>query len=384
VSGADLKVDSYRDGERSPASGITPVSGYIPGLDGMRAIAVGLVVFGHSGLSFAPAAIGVTIFFFLSGFLITHLLVSEQQKHGAINVKAFYIRRYLRLMPEQAFYVAVGLLVGLATGALPALINTVAALFYFTNYLKIFAIGHEALPMVTGHFWSLAVEEHFYLLWPLVFFWAGRNTGRLIGVVIAVLITCLIWRIIALHTSLPPIYVGYASEARLDSIGYGCLGALLVRRYSRVLEAVRRVGLPILLAGAVILTVPVVWRLMFGDRGLFLEAGRYTVQGLGFICCFAYLFARPQMIWVRLLELPLLRFVGRASYGLYLWHFAVIYSFMMLAGYDQPSAMPINLRLTCAVTAMTIAAIIGHLSATYVLAPFNPLRRRFGSHVAVA
>ncbi len=367
-----------------PPVGVAMPSGYIPGLDGMRAIAVSLVVFGHSGLSFVPAAIGVTIFFFLSGFLITHLLVSEQARHGTIDVKSFYVRRYLRLMPEQAFYIAVGLAVGLVTGAMPAIVNTVAALFYFTNYLKIFGIGHEALPMVTGHFWSLAVEEHFYLIWPLVFFRAGRRTGRLIAVVIAVLTACLVWRVAALRIGLPATYVEFASDARLDSIGYGCLGALLVRHYPAVLAMVRRSGLLVPVAGVAILSVPVLWRQIGGDRGLFLEAGRYTVQGLGFICCFAYLFARPQMIWVRLLELPLLRFVGRASYGLYLWHFAVIYSFMMLAGYDQPSAMPINLRLTCAVTAMTIAAIIGHLSATYVLAPFNPLRRRFGSHVAVA
>ncbi len=376
-------MDLYDDGEQAPFGVTAPVSGYIPGLDGMRAIAVGLVVFGHSGLSFIPAAIGVTVFFFLSGFLITHLLVSEQETHGTIDVKAFYVRRYLRLMPEQAFYIVVGLLVSLATGAMPALINTVAALFYFTNYLKIFGIGHEVLPMVTGHFWSLAVEEHFYLLWPLVFFWAGRRTGRLIGVVVAVLVTCLIWRIVALHTSLPAIYVGYASEARIDSIGYGCLGALLMRRYPGVLTTIRRVGLPVLLIGAVILAVPICWRLMFGARGFFLEAGRYSVQGLGFICCFAYFFAQPNTIWVRLLELPVMRFAGRASYGLYLWHYAVIYSFMMLAGYDHPEAMPMTLRLTCAIVAMIVAAIIGHLSAAYVLAPFNPLRRRFGSHVAV-
>ncbi|MGC2321688.1 MAG: acyltransferase [Terriglobales bacterium] len=141
-------------------------SSRIPALDGMRALAVFLVILYHFSFDWAPASLGVLGFFVLSGFLITWLLLKENDKTGTISLSGFYKRRSLRIFP--AFYAYCGgwLLLLLLTGHKVVWAEVISAFCYISNYYQ--AFFHPADSFVT-HTWSLAIEEQFYLLWPLCF-----------------------------------------------------------------------------------------------------------------------------------------------------------------------------------------------------------------------
>ena len=154
-------------------------AGRIPSLDGLRAISIGAVLLGHASTHFsiAPfqipviqhalsvlAYFGVTVFFVISGFLITSLLLSEQARTSRISVPAFYRRRAYRILPASLFYILVVLLVGHASVMQSVYAFTFTTTFFFNEAYK---------PL--QHLWSLSVEEQFYLLWPLIFCTGIRN-----------------------------------------------------------------------------------------------------------------------------------------------------------------------------------------------------------------
>lgn len=155
----------------------------IPSLDGLRAISIVLVLGGHLGYSrTAPSALlpfmpvftgelGVRIFFVISGFLISSLLLQEHQSHGRISLQNFYIRRFLRLAPVQLAFIATLFILTVATGLSMSGCQFLTALTYTKNY----ACG----AWVDGHLWSLSVEEQFYLLWPFVLARAPRRVAIL-------------------------------------------------------------------------------------------------------------------------------------------------------------------------------------------------------------
>src|SRR5256885_153939 len=150
-----------------------PSSLYIPSLDGLRAASVMLVFAAHSGLKDrVPGNFGVTVFFFLSGYLITTLLRVEHDRTGAISLRGFYLRRILRIFPPYYLVLAIATALML-TGALPGprlqLDALAAQALYLTNY---YIIGHgwwDGRAPGTWIFWSLSVEEHFYLVFPLLY-----------------------------------------------------------------------------------------------------------------------------------------------------------------------------------------------------------------------
>lgn len=145
----------------------TNQSPYLPALDGIRAICILLVFVGHQGFDkVIPGGIGVTIFFFLSGFLITNILFAEYRKAGRISLRNFYMRRLLRLYPALLFMLGVFTLYLTCTGQAFAGSELVAALFYFENYHRLY------INPAADQFWilwSLAIEEHFYLVFPFLF-----------------------------------------------------------------------------------------------------------------------------------------------------------------------------------------------------------------------
>ncbi len=179
---------------------------YMPSLDGWRAIAILLVIIGHSmddialllramgaavdlgGLKFIGMH-GVQVFFGLSGFLITSRLVADEQKHGRISLWAFYMRRSFRILPATLFFlIAVGLL-SLAGFLDVSLGRWLSSLLFSANY------STAEYSWYLGHFWSLAVEEHFYLVWPALFLLLGAVRKRLVW---AFALTCAVavWRAI--------------------------------------------------------------------------------------------------------------------------------------------------------------------------------------------
>jgi peptidoglycan/LPS O-acetylase OafA/YrhL len=305
-----------------------PASSYIPGLDGIRAIAFLLVFWAHAlpAVSYyIPATLGVTIFFFLSGYLITTLLRRELERTGTISLRDFYIRRTLRIFIP--LYVVFALAAAFAHFVMhwPAgnRIGVLSLLFYFYNYAA--ALRLDAwLPLGMNVVWSLAVEEHFYLLFPLAYLAMAR--GKLSRqtqnrILIGFCAVELVWRFVliaVLHNQ--TLWSYYATDARLDSILWGCLLALannpvfgdrplLPRRHQLTGLAVA-----LLLLGCSL--VP---------RGtLYKESLRYTVQALALYAIFSFVVTNARHRSVAWLEWTPLRYIGWVSYVLYLSHDFII------------------------------------------------------------
>lgn len=297
---------------------------YVPGLDGLRALSVTVVMMAHVGFSWLlPAGLGVTTFFFISGYLITLLLWQERERFGQVDMPRFYGRRFLRLMPELVAFVAVaGLVMGpWLNQPLPPL-QALANLTYWTNYFNIFNLGGDcANCAVTGHLWSLAVEEHFYLIMPAALVLVGFAPRRMVGLFTAVIVACLVWRTIAVtDLGLGPDYTYEATETRLDSIAWGCLAAVVQRSAPGIMARVERHAWAIFLTGGVVLAGTLALR-----DPVFRETLRYSLQGLALMMLVLPLINVARLGWiVRILEWPMFQWMGRRSYGAYLWHMAAI------------------------------------------------------------
>jgi len=200
---------------------------HLPSLDGIRAVAVALVVFYHLGIPGIPGGMGVLIFFVLSGFLITWLLLKEEERFGHISLKLFYARRTLRIFP--AFYVYWFLIVGLWVVSSRHIIwpQAISSFFYLDNYYQaIFGDPNTGL----SHTWSLGVEEQFYILWPLTFLLL-KNNGRRIRFLLWSIAAVWLYRellIFVVHRSQGYIYEAF--DTRADHLMIGCVLAVALRQ----------------------------------------------------------------------------------------------------------------------------------------------------------
>ncbi len=347
--------------------------GYIPGLDGMRAIAVLIVMVAHFGLShIIPGGFGVTVFFFISGFLITRLLLAESEKDGRIGLKNFYIRRFLRLLPALYFMLLVTYF-GLAfLGARPGMPETIAAATYTMNYYDLWLTFNNQ-PQVGpwGHLWSLAVEEHFYLLYPLVLILFGTNLKGALRASMAICGLVLAWRLIAFYgLNFPGKYNYAASDARFDSIVYGCVLSLMMHLKPDG-NLLKRITGFVPFAGA-IATLLVCF--LIRDEG-FRQTVRYSLQGLALFVVFRNLYFWSTLNFAaRILEWKPLALTGKISYGLYLWHIPIA---LVL---DQYSPVEYG-GLSYMAIAMVLTYAISWFSFQYVEKPVVSLRRKFGSHI---
>ena len=300
---------------------------HIPSLDGIRAFAFLLVFMGHAGLSrVVPGGFGVTIFFFLSGYLITTLLRREYDSYENLDFKKFYTRRALRIFPPY-YLVLLGALALAVLGFSASRIElgpVMAQVLYYTNYW-ILNYGEQGQAEGTGPYWSLAVEEHFYLIFPLIYLTMRRLklTGRQQFIVLLGLCgLVLLWRcflVFSLHTPSSSIYV--RTDTRFDSLLYGCALAVycnpaLDENVKRVSKIWKRVLLPI---GFIILTFSFVIR----DDG-FRDTFRYTLQGIGLYPFFMVAILNPNWLFFRAFNWKWFSFIGVLSYSLYLVHEIVI------------------------------------------------------------
>ena len=289
--------------------------GYLPTLDGWRAIAVLCVVLYHDALhAYGPlgtgwfyhnSSVGVDIFFGISGILICSRLLEEEYKHNRISLLRFYIRRAFRILPAFLVYlVCAALLAGL--GAIPlARKEWLASLFFCRNYNFFSHVpGHN--DWYTGHFWSLAVEEHFYLLLPglLVLVPKRWRIATLGGLAIAVEA----WRVYQ-QQSRPWLYLFQHTDIRLDALLIPAMAAILLSQplWYRRLAAIAKFWPLAALA---------VVYLMTADGG---SVG--TELMVPFLMPWILLgtMLSPGGLAGRFLELPLLRWIGRLSYSLYIW-----------------------------------------------------------------
>ncbi len=314
-----------------------------PGLDGLRGIAILLVLVCHvldnAGIWNGAGSAGVTVFFTLSGFLITSLLVEELQARGRVSLRSFYARRARRLFPALA---AAVLLVGAFQAAVgiasPG--HLLPVIFYVGNWI---AVAHGNLGLLP-HTWSLSIEEQFYLLWPLglLAVWRWRNGPVLLA---SLGILASMAARFALAGDWYRVY--YGSDTRADGLLVGCLLALLAHR-----GLSWRPSVVTATAGMMALAAVSLGGASLSARGVWIPALVPWITAA--------------MIWTacssqspRWLAADWLRYIGRRSYGIYLWH----YPFVLLVGYFSHSL---------GVTLLAVMASVGIAEASwrFVEAPF--------------
>ncbi|HEY1694842.1 MAG TPA: acyltransferase [Polyangiaceae bacterium] len=301
---------------------------HIPSLDGLRAVSFLLVFAAHAGLEDkVPGGFGVTVFFFLSGYLITTLMRMEWEGLGTVSFKQFYLRRVLRILPP--FYLTLALAIAAAAvGLIPGGFSPFAVLaqaLHSANYWIIFR-GYGGQPAGTGVYWSLAVEEHFYLFFPLVFVLLGRfvrTAGRRATILYGLCAAVLVWRMFlvhGLHVGADRTYVG--SDTRIDSILFGCALAVygnpVMDGPSRFSERVWKWGLLPASIGVLLFTF------LYRD-GSFRETTRYSLQGLALTPLFVTAVRWPTWLVFRPLNTRLASFLGVLSYSLYLVHHVILF-----------------------------------------------------------
>jgi peptidoglycan/LPS O-acetylase OafA/YrhL len=290
--------------------------GRIPALDGLRAVSIALVLVAHAiGTGFLPmskrgsgvaADIGVRSFFVLSGFLITTLLLRELEQRKTISLWGFYVRRAFRIFPAfYAFLFVVGVLA--LIGPVELLhYDLLAAATYTTNF-------HTERSWWTGHLWSLAVEEQFYVVWPLVLGMLGLMRAWWfagIAILAAPILRVGLWYLSPTHRDL----VDQAFPCVFDSLATGCLLAFAAPRLARSPRIARFFDSRWFWLVGVAIVVPLIVRNPLLRYGAAMTIANFAIAAVIVRCA-----ARPHSRASRMLERRGFVWVGTLSYSLYLW-----------------------------------------------------------------
>lgn len=304
------------------------MAGRIKELDGLRAVAVGMVVLGHCNSVllgegydlWLPLRLmgdgfsGVLIFFVLSGFLITRILLSEIQQTGHLSLTKFYWHRAVRILPASYTYVLIVGIIAAFGIARVSISQIVIALVHLWNYKAVLGIagppqGEQAL----GHFWSLALEEQFYWVWPILILLISRHRPRfLIGVILVMPIIRVISYVIfpdlrdhlsvMFHSAIDPIAVG-----ALLACFEGQAAAWAARASSAMIAAI---------AGFLFVVAPLMSILL---RGMWTITYGVTIESAAAAALITILAYRPDHWTAKLTRLPPLQYIGMISFSLYLW-----------------------------------------------------------------
>jgi peptidoglycan/LPS O-acetylase OafA/YrhL len=362
-----------------PAATRGPRLAYRPGLDGLRAIAVAAVFLYHSRIDWLPGGfLGVDLFFVLSGYLITSLLLVEWEAHNRIDLRRFWLRRARRLLPALVVVVLAALVLA-AIFARDDLARTrgdaVSSLLYYTNWHEIIA-NHSYFnlmgrPSLLQHLWSLAVEEQFYVIWPLLLVpglvLVGRKRLPILVVAGIAGSAALMW---LLYNPSDPTRVWNGTDTRAFLLLMGILLALVwpyVERMRRSLPLLELFGVAALAATVLL------FRQMHDYDPTLWQGG-----DLAAAFCFAVLIAavaHPGTGLGEALGVQPLRWIGERSYGIYLWHWPVVE--LMRPGVDISWTGP---GVVVAQAAIVLAA--AELSYRYVEQPIRTgsLRRRLAEY----
>jgi peptidoglycan/LPS O-acetylase OafA/YrhL len=338
-------------------------------VQGLRALAVLLVALGHAHVPYAGGGfVGVDVFFVLSGFLITGLLLAEARKRGSISLVDFYVRRARRILPAAALTLLVTDLASVYVmnfvRARTAIDDSVHAVGFAANFrfaaqgVDYFAQGDPPSPFL--HFWSLSVEEQFYFVWPLVLIvllrWSRRRV--LLPTVVALALGSFVWSLHA--TATDPITSYFSPFTRGWELALGAMLAVASPELARLTRVVR----PIL--GWLGIAAILVAATRFSGATAFPGAAALVpTVGAALVIVAGMGSTGSRFGIARLLALPPLRFVGDRSYAYYLWHWPVLVLAADYAGHDLPVQMNVAL--------LALAFVLSCVS--YALVE-NPLRTR--------
>lgn len=305
---------------------------YIPSLNGLRAVSILIVILHHMArMNFGEArmpfpidiffdgSLGVNVFFVISGFLITTLLMEEERSTGTISLKGFYIRRTLRIFPAYYFLLLVYFVLQCFSILHFTTRSWLSSVFYY-KYL-------DGQDWESGHFWSLSVEEHFYLLWPMVFFFFKRFRAFFaFGVIL--LVAFFRYNAYVHYFPSPMLSLDVSIFQRADAIMIGCMAAMYRDRLAPLADRVRRFAWSPLLIILLIGVLRESWinelnadhKLHLGFVLVPLGIGSATGLIPNLLVALLMLVSIPgEGKWFAFLNLPVMNYIGKLSYSLYLW-----------------------------------------------------------------
>ena len=292
---------------------------YNPALDGLRAVAIVLVVLSHAHAPlFEGAFYGVDLFFVLSGYLITSLLLQELERTDRIDYWRFYRRRFYRLMPALVLFLAAYCLLApvLWPGQTDMYSDALVSLLYLADY----GIAFFDQPDTLLHMWSLSVEEHFYLIWPPLLALLVQRTprGQLWRVVLGLWVLGWAWRVFWVAQGQQFFEIFFRFDTRTTGLLTGALLAALVREQPRWFQALRA-RLPHFMW--LVLAVPLLMEQAWDDMNALVWG--MTMVELATALVLVAVLAQRGPLHEMLSARPLV-VVGKLSYGIYLWHYPVV------------------------------------------------------------
>src|SRR5688572_4315992 len=348
------------------------INGRIPSIDGFRMISILLVLLSHIGFitklpgnlneilrTWNYAELGVRIFFVISGFIITYLLLAENANYGKIDLKAFYYRRIFRIFPVYYAYLLVLFLINQPLELAIPYQNFISSGLFFQNF------DPWLTDWLVGHSWSLAVEEQFYLIWPLAFAFILKfkkiRTWKLILIGVSIAGICAR----SLHHKYPDLsgYVLAPFLKHADFLFTGCFIAYLVFNYYKQLEQYFTRINPVCLYLAIGTTLLVSWASLLPEYKVYLLpfSGAVVAFSIGF--AFLYLIFRKESVGFKILNTKGAVFIGKLSFSLYIWQ----QLFLSAIGYWF-TLFPQNIILVW---------IVACISYYFIEMPFVRIRNRF-------
>lgn len=350
---------------------------HLPVLDGLRGFAVLVVMIYHLEYLFPSlnmfvrgGFLGVDIFFVLSGFLITSILIKEQSLFGQINLKNFFLRRIFRLVP--AFWAFLFILYFFGNFLLPSAQAGVIydnnnfgfSFLYLMNWHRAYGDG------ITGnlnHTWSLAIEEQFYIVWSLILFAlfaAKKSRVRIAGFTVATVLVLISWRLFRALNGEEIHVLYYSTETRIDALLIGCVGAMVYGWKLIPQSFYKSRKFRITAFWAFIAAFMILFAVSHEDASLFY--GLLSAFSVSVSIIIIWLITNEGLL-KRILEVSVLRWVGKISYALYLWHY-LCYEFAKKSFDSIPLEMVFGISLAVSISI-----------ASYILIekPFLKLKNRY-------